>query len=141
LISASDVLILGIFDSVETVTSYTLTKYIPELMITITGLLVVGIIPGLGGVLGSGDTEKAKEIRSEMFSFTWLIITVIGTLSLLWNNSFLRLWIGPSQYSGNFSNLLIVLVVSQFVMIKTDGFIIDLKVISIVRIFFYTFKI
>jgi O-antigen/teichoic acid export membrane protein len=125
-IFSSDVVVLGLLNSVESVTSYTLTKYIPETVITIIAIVVVGIIPGLGGILGAGDYKKASQVRGEIFSLSWLIITAIGTSILLWNRSFLGLWVGSDRYAGVFQNYMIVLVVAQFVLIRTDGFIIDL---------------
>ncbi len=123
---ASDVVVLGLLSSVESVTSYTLTKYIPETLISFIAIIVIGIIPGLGGIIGTGDMKKASQIRGEVFSLTWLIVTVLGTCILIWNRSFLGLWVGSNQYVGTFPNLLIVIVVAQFVMIRTDGSIIDL---------------
>lgn len=123
---ASDVVILGLLGSVESVTSYTLTKYIPETVISIIAIIVVGIIPGLGGIIGTGDLKKAIQVRGEMFTITWLIIIVMGTTILVWNRTFLDLWVGMNRYSGTIPNLLIVAIVTQFVMIRTDGNIIDL---------------
>ncbi len=123
---ASDVVVLGLIGSVELVTSYTLTKYIPETVISIIAIIVVGIVPGLGGIIGTGDLKKAVQIRCEMFSITWLVVTVIGTTILVWNRSFLELWVGYNRYAGNISNLLIVIVVLQYVLIRTDANIIDL---------------
>lgn len=122
---ASDVVVLGLLNSVESVTSYTLTKYIPETMISLIAILVVGILPGLGGIIGTGDLKKASQVRGELFSFTWLVITLIGTCILMWNRVFLTLWVGSSRYAGSIPNLLVVIVVAQIIMIRTDGSIID----------------
>ncbi len=123
---ASDVVVLGLLGSVESVTAYTLTKYIPETVISIIAIVVVGIIPGLSGIVGTGDFKKASQVRGEIISLTWLIVTVIGTTILIWNRHFLGLWVGSNRFAGTFANLLIVIVVVQFVLIRTDGVIIDL---------------
>jgi O-antigen/teichoic acid export membrane protein len=123
---ASDVVILGLLSSVESVTAYTLTKYIPETVISFIAIVVIGIIPGLGGIIGTGDFKRAGQVRGEVFSLTWLVVTVMGSCILLWNRYFLTLWVGSERYAGSFANLLIVFVVAQFVMIRTDASIIDL---------------
>ncbi len=123
---ASDVVVLGLLSSVESVTSYTLTKYIPETVISIIAIVVVGIIPGLGGIMGAGDLKRAAQLRGEVITLTWLIIITMGTTILLWNRVFLELWVGSDRYAGTLPNLLIVAVVTQFVLIRTDGSIIDL---------------
>lgn len=131
-----DVVLIGLFSSVILVPAYTLTKYIPETVITIIAILVVGIIPGLGGIIGQGDLQKASEIRAEIFSLTWLVATVIGTTVLIWNRIFLSLWVGSSRYAGTIPNLLIIIIVTQFVFIRTDGNIIDLTLRIQRKVFF-----
>jgi len=126
LMMASDVVVLGLLNSVESVTNYTLSKYAPETGISIVAMMVFGILPGLAGIIGSRDLAKAAKIRGELMSFTWLIVTVLGTGILLWNEIFLQMWVGPNHYVGNVQNILIIFVVIQFVFIRNDANIIDL---------------
>jgi O-antigen/teichoic acid export membrane protein len=126
LMMASDVTVLGLLDSVESVTDYTLSKYAPETLITIISIAVFGVAPGLGGVIGSGDLAKAVQVRGEMMSLSWLAVAILGPVVLLWNRSFVSLWVGPKHYVGTALMLLIVLVVFQFVLIRNDASIIDL---------------
>lgn len=126
LINSSDVVVLGLLNSVESVTNYTLSKYAPETVISIVAMMVFGILPGLGGILGLGDLKKAAKVRGELMSFTWLLATVLGTGMLLWNRTFLGLWVGESHFVGSVANFLIVLVVMQYVFIRVDASVIDL---------------
>ncbi len=126
LMRASDVVILGILDSPELVTTYTLTKYAPEVLISFVAIMVFGITPGLGGIIGSGNLQKAIRVRNEIMSFTWLLVTVVGATILLWNQSFVRLWVGQEYYAGPIPTLLMMGMVSQFVFIRNDANIIDL---------------
>jgi O-antigen/teichoic acid export membrane protein len=126
LMTASDVVILGVMLSVETVTDYSLSKYTPETLISIVAIIAFGIAPGLGGIIGSGNYVKAARVRGEIMSLTWLIVTVLGSVVLFWNRAFVSLWVGSEHYVGTFANLLIVLVVMQFVFIRNDGNVIDL---------------
>ena len=126
LMAASDVVMLGILNSLEMVTIYTLTKYVPETLIDFVAIVVLGITPGLGGIIGSGDLKKAARVRNEIMVFTWLVITVAGSTIVLWNQSFAQLWVGSEYYAGTIANLLIVLMAMQFALIRNDAFIIDL---------------
>jgi len=126
LLKAGDVILLGIFGSAELVTRYSLTRYIPETVIGIIAIVVFGITPGLGGVIGKGDFERAKRVRTELMTMTWFIVTVFGSTMLLWNQSFVDLWVGAEYYVGNYTNLLMTLMISQFVFIRNDANIIDL---------------
>lgn len=126
LLTASDLVLLGLLDSMESVTTYSLIKYAPETLTSLVAIMIGGITPGLGGILGSGNLRKAAHIRSEIMSLTWLVATVVGATTLLWNPTFVRLWVGAQYYVGPIPSLLIMLMVTQFVLIRNDAFIIDL---------------
>ena len=126
LMMASDIVVLGMLDSAEIVTTYSLTKYAPETVISLVTIIVFGITPGLGGIIGNGDFLKAVHLRNEIMSLTWLIATIVGTTTLFWNRTFVQLWVGAKYYAGPSSTLLIILMVTQFVLIRNDASIIDL---------------
>ncbi|MGH7491210.1 MAG: lipopolysaccharide biosynthesis protein [bacterium] len=126
LMRASDVVVLGTLGSVESVTTYSLTKYVPESIISFVAIVVFGITPGLGKLVGAGNLKKVAQVRNEIMSLTWLIMTVVGSTILLWNPSFLRLWVTADYDAGSISTLLIVLMVAQFVLIRNDANLIDL---------------
>lgn len=126
LLLASDVVVLGFLDSVESVTNYSLTKYVPETLIGIIVIVIFGIVPGLGRIIGTGDHEKAVRLRNEINSLNWLIATTLGASILIWNRVFVSLWVGDEHYSGTLPNLLVVVAAMQLVFIRSDGNIIDL---------------
>ncbi|TMK61132.1 MAG: hypothetical protein E6G54_00610 [Actinobacteria bacterium] len=59
-------------------------------------------------------------------SLVWLFSIATGAAILIWEESFLRLWVGPQYYPGAATMLMIVLSVLQFSLIRTDTNIIDL---------------
>jgi O-antigen/teichoic acid export membrane protein len=121
-----DVVLLGLLGAVTMVADYTLTKYAPDMLISIIAIMVFGSAPGLGGILGSGDYEKAARVRGEMMALTWLIVTVMGGTILTWNQAFLSLWVGAQHFTGVTSALLMVVMVTQMVIIRNDASVIDL---------------
>jgi O-antigen/teichoic acid export membrane protein len=126
LMLAGDVVVLGIFDSVALVSIYSLTKYVPETLIKLVTIIVFGIAPGLGGIIGAGNIEKANRVRNEIMSFTWLLLTIAGSVILLWNEVFIQLWVGANFYAGLLATLLIIVLVAQIAFIRNDSNIIDL---------------
>ena len=126
LMTASDVVLLGMLNSVESVTNYSLTKYAPETLISLVAIMVFGIAPGLGRIIGAGDKKKAAGVRGEIMILTWLIVTVLGGTVLIWNQAFMRLWVGDQYFLGALPNLLIIVVITQFVLIRNDSNFIDL---------------
>ena len=126
LMLASDVVVLGIVASPALVTTYTLARYIPQAITVAVATVIVAVMPGLGGLIGAGETMRAVRIRKETMSLIWLFTIVAGTTVLLWEESFLRLWVGPKYYPGSTAILMIMLMVLQFALIRTDANIIDL---------------
>ncbi|MCH8877473.1 MAG: hypothetical protein IIA89_11725 [Chloroflexi bacterium] len=126
LMMASDLIVLGVLTSLAFVTAYTLTKYTPEAVTSLVALVVGAITPGLGGIIGSGNLPKASRVRNEIMSLTWLVAIAIGTTIVIWNQEFVRLWVGEEHYVGSIVNLLMVLMVIQIVLIRNDAFMIDL---------------
>ncbi len=89
LLLSGDVVVLGWLDSVYSVTNYTLTKYAPETLIGILVIIVFGIMPGLGSIVGTGDYGRAVRLRDEINSFIWLAATAFGASVLILNRVFL----------------------------------------------------
>jgi O-antigen/teichoic acid export membrane protein len=126
LAQASDLVVLGTAGSITLVSSYALTKFAPESLVALVGIVVAGSTPGLGGIFGAGDLPKARLIRAEIMTLTWLVATTAAVTILLWNQVFVHLWIGPEHFSGAVPNLLITLMMVQWAFIGNDANIIDL---------------
>ena len=126
LIRGSDVVVLGIAGSADLVTVYALARYVPEAIFGAVAIVVSGIMPGLGGMIGARDVDRAAGVRSESMTVTWLLATAGGAAFLLLQESFLTLWVGEQYYPGTTANLLIILLTIQFAFIRNDSSIIDL---------------
>jgi O-antigen/teichoic acid export membrane protein len=126
LMQAADVVVLGIVASPALVTTYTLARYLPQAITIAVATLIFAIMPGLGRLVGAGDLERAARIRTETLGLVWLMTAIAGTVALLWEETFLRIWVGERYYPGTLATFLIVVMVLQFAMIRTDANIIDL---------------
>ena len=122
---ASDVIILGVIASASMVSTYVLTGYAAQAVTGVTTLVLGAVTPGLAGLIGTKEYEKTSALRNEMMAINWLLVTAIGSTILLWNRSFLYLWVGEQYYAGPWANLLIVLVMAQTTFIRTDAYLID----------------
>ncbi|HEX9633244.1 MAG TPA: hypothetical protein VGA02_12350 [Gemmatimonadales bacterium] len=125
LLLASDVVILGAVVAPALVTTYVLTGYAARTAVGIHVFAAGAAIPGLGGVLGAGQYDRAARARRELVLFTWLFVTAVGATVLLWNRSFLGLWVGAGHYAGTWVNLLIVLLAVQTAFIRVDAYVLD----------------
>ena len=134
LLLASDVLILGALVSPAAVATYVLTAYAPRAAVAIHGSAVGAAMPGLGGLIGEGQYARAALVRRELMALTWLFATAVGATILLWNRSFVTLWVGRTHYGGAWVDLLIVLIAFQTVFIRADAYIIDAALRSWLRV-------
>jgi hypothetical protein len=93
--------------------------------VTLFNFTIGATTPGLGGVIGHRELDRAARIRNELVTITWLFVTVGGATILVWNHSFVSLWVGEEHYAGALENLLIVGVMAQTAFIRGDAFVID----------------
>lgn len=125
-ILASDVIILGVVASSSAVAAYTLTNFAGGLLLGLVTTAIGAATPGLGGVVGLRQFEKAVALRAEMMTLSWLLLASAGSAIIAWNRSFVSLWVGAEHYAGFWPNLLAVLMTVQLVFIRNDSYVIDL---------------
>ena len=125
LLLASDVLILGMVVSPAVVATYVLTGAATRMAVTLFNFTVGATTPGIGGLIGERQFDRVAQIRRELVTLTWLFATVGGGIVLLWNRSFVSLWVGESHYAGALANALVVCVMVQTAFIRGDAFVID----------------
>lgn len=121
-----DIVVLGIAGSATQVTTYSLSRFVPLTITATVASVIFGMAPGLGGLIGAGEMVRAARVRSETMAVAWLMATVAGAGVLLWEASFLRLWVDEVEPPGVLPTLLIVLMVVQLTFIRVDSNIIDL---------------
>ena len=125
LLLASDLVILGFVLSPSVVTTYVLTSYAARTAVTLHSAAITAAMPGLGGLIGKRHFAWAALVRREIFALTWLFVTAAGATILMWNRSFVTLWVGGGQWAGTLVDLLIVVTAVQTAFIRTDSNIID----------------
>jgi len=124
-LTSTDLLILGAVLSPAVVATYVLTGNAARMAVSLVNFTVGAAIPGLGGVIGQRQHERAAQIRREILTLTWLFVTAVGATILVWNRSFVSLWVGQQHYAGMWPDLLIVCIMVQTAFIRGDGFVID----------------
>ena len=117
----SEKILLGFFIGPKLVTVYVLTMFTTSALKGILDSVISGVIPGIGSFFGKGEFEKIQKSRLLINNMVWFIAFSCGTSILLFNNSFLELWVGKGNYAGSIENLLILLVAIQYVLFFTTG--------------------
>ena len=125
-IYAGDVILLGFFSGSEVVSQYVLTFYAAN-MITVAILTAVSsVLPGLGGLVGAGQLERASSLRIESLLISWILSSTICAILFALNKSFIYLWVGEHAYIGDMANLLIIFSAFQLVFIRHDAFMLNM---------------
>lgn len=126
LLLSIDVIILGLMISTSAVADYILTGHVTQMLINIVFILIGATAPGLGNLIGQKKYDKVFFLRNEMLWMSCLFSGAIGAMILLWNSSFITLWVGRAHYAGVWVNLALVLLAVQLTLLRNEIIIIDL---------------
>ena len=126
LIKGSDVIVLSAVAGASVVTVYSLTSFIPQSVTDIVFMVVSATMPGLGGLVGAGELDRASRIRSETMVLAWLVSVGSAATIIVWQPAFLRLWVGGKYDAGTTTTVLICVMVVQLALIRVDSNVIDL---------------
>ena len=127
LILSTEILLIAFLLNPVIVSNYIFTTYIVQLAISISLISGSAITPGLGKVIGAKDLDKARAITESLRDVIMFIAAFFGGIILLLNRNFVSLWMGETFFMGEYSNLLIVLIMVHLVMFRIEGQVQDLS--------------
>ena len=122
---AGEIVVLGALVNSELISIYVLTLFASQMttVAVITGILA--ILPGIGGLIGSGSVDKAAHVHIESTNYSRLLSITICCVVLVFNRPFVTLWVGSEFYAGDMENLLIVILTLQLVAIRHEAAILN----------------
>jgi len=106
-----DIIVLGIFAESQVVSQYILTMYLSQMITVVILTAIIAILPGIAGIIGSGENERAQQLRNESFLYSWWFSTAICSTVIVFNQSFVSLWVGNENFAGNNINALITVCI------------------------------
>jgi O-antigen/teichoic acid export membrane protein len=127
LILSSEILLIGFLINPEIVSNYVFTTYFVQLAISISLISGSAITPGLGKVIGAKELDKARGITRILRDIIMFIAAFFGGIILLLNKNFVSLWMGETYFIGEYSNLLIVLIMVHLIMFRMEGQVQDIS--------------
>jgi O-antigen/teichoic acid export membrane protein len=125
LLNNTDKVMLGFIAGPVLVSKYALTLFLPLAVQGLILRIISGAIPGIGKLFGLHEYSKISKIWVIMNYLIFLLSTSAGVTILLFNQSFLHVWVGEGHFAGTMANLIIIVMVIQDTLIKHDGFIIS----------------
>ncbi|WP_230392242.1 oligosaccharide flippase family protein [Pontibacter sp. FD36] len=124
---SSDKIILGYLAGPIYVTQYAITLFTSFALEGFINAVVNGVIPGIGSLYGKKEYDKVQQARSLVITLNWMLVASLGAVILLYNKSFIYLWVGAEHYAGNTENLLILLISVQAIFFQIDSNIINVS--------------
>src|SRR5690554_3845826 len=123
----SDKVLLGALASPIFVAQYVITTYLPNTIKDIVTQIIGNTLPGMGKLYGNKEFDKLLSVKRQVFVITWLFCCTIGSIGLIFNHSFVSLWIGEDQYADQFANLLLIFITIQYMFTYNDGILINIS--------------
>ena len=124
---SSEVLLISFLIGGDSVSIFVFSSYIIQIGVTIPSLLTSSFIPSIGKFYGDSEFEHAKRTITNLRNlvFAWAIF--IAGMTLFANKIFVEYWVGKEYFIGDISNFLIVLLAIQLIIIRNEGFIINVS--------------
>jgi O-antigen/teichoic acid export membrane protein len=89
-------------------------------------MVISATMPGLGGLVGARELDRAARVRNETMVLSWLVSVGAGATIIVWLPPFLDLWVGEKYDAGTPATVLICVMVTQLALIRVDANVIDL---------------
>jgi len=133
----TDNIVLGKFLGSAAVTTYALTFRVPELVRGQIYQLNMAVAPGVGDLVGRGETERLRELFVSGTRIVLFLGISAAVMIVKFNRGFVTLWVGEENYGGDlltvvFSSSLVYLVMFHLSSIILTNFL-DLKVLATTR--------
>jgi O-antigen/teichoic acid export membrane protein len=122
---ATEVIVLSVLAGVALISSYAFTSYVAAFASSVCLLTTSSLMPRLGAYIGNGEWQRAQVVAREARELTLGLATGIGSLIIILNGSFVKIWAGEEQFMGQGVNVLMVIAFIQFAVIRTDAQIQD----------------
>ncbi len=127
----SELIILGYFTSLSVVTAYTFTKYLCTMVRSVVDTFIQAVKPSFSGYIGTGNFEAAANIRRNVLNVMMMVTVPLACIVIVFNYSFLKVWVDSAYYLGDTENLLIALTIFlKIIVYNEEGYIkasLDLK--------------
>jgi O-antigen/teichoic acid export membrane protein len=126
MVKGSDVLVLSAVVGASAVAKYSLTSFVPQSVTDLVFMVISATMPGLGGLVGARELDRAARVRNETMVLSWLVSVGAGATIIIWLPPFLDLWVGEKYDAGTPATVLICVMVAQLALIRVDANVIDL---------------
>lgn len=126
LLLSTEIFLIGYLITPVEVTNYSFSAYAIQLVVPIALFTGSAFIPSLGNFVGQKDLINSRKVIFNIKSALLIISISFGCGIILFNNLFVKLWIGEDYYLGDLNNFLMVVIMIQLLLLRNDSQIKDL---------------
>jgi len=107
LVNNFDLIIISKFVNPAILVYYTMSKKAIDISRGFIEQPILSILPGISHLVGTNEVHKIQDLLQKLFYFMVWILTYVFLGFVLFNRSFITLWLGPKYFIGDQINLYI----------------------------------
>lgn len=125
LMLSTEIFLIGYLLSPIDVTIYSFSSYVVQLVLPIALLTSSAFVPTIGKFIGNNDFVNVINITKKLKNSLKIISIIFGVSIVLFNHLFIKIWVGEFYYLGDFNNFLMVIIMVQLLLFRSDSQIQD----------------
>jgi O-antigen/teichoic acid export membrane protein len=125
LLTAADIVVLGMVFGPASAAVYATTGALIRFAMTPVQQLLGSGNSGIGYLAGKKDWDKIAKLRIELHQIALMCLTAIGVVTIIFNESFLHLWIGQNFFGGVWLTLSLVVLALLRQLVNMDAIPLD----------------
>ncbi len=122
---STEIFLIGFLLNPTVVTKYSFSSYVIQLVIPIALLTGSAFSPSIGRFIGIKDFDNTLNIINKLKKYLKIIAILFSVGIILFNQLFIKTWVGESYYLGDFNNYLMVIIMVQLLLFRNDSQIQD----------------
>ncbi len=116
--SNMDAFVISRFLGVEAAPVFVLTRKAPDICRAFLERPAIAFMPAISHMVGTGEKVRAKIILVRLLSMVLWLLGLVVSGFVLYNESFISLWVGPHLFAGNTVNLIITFSLIVMVLVN-----------------------
>jgi len=126
IVASADALVVGLLLGPAPVATYLATGALARFAVEpVSHFYKNSLSPGVNALAGDDQWERVKRLRIEVVELLAYLHGVVGAVVLLFNGTFVRLWLGEDLFGGTLLGLAIIVGLTFRTLAACDGFLLE----------------
>ncbi len=125
LLNSTDYILIGVLLNAEIAGILSVTSIILRGVSMPVNYLLSAAGPSLADLWGRKENQRIATLRITIQTLAIALMTVLGLGLVIYNRSFIKLWIGPEYYAGDTVNFFLIILTIQSIFLYVDATFMD----------------